>query len=61
MLQAIIENIVFIGTAIHIHMRLSDGSKFVARQQDKFKNQLLNVGQKVAIEIEADTARLVRD
>ena len=60
-LRAVIENIVFIGTAIHIHMRLSDGSKFVARQQDKFKNQLLNVGQKVAIEIEADTARLVRD
>ena len=60
-LQAIVENIIFIGTAIQIHSRLSDGSSFVARQQDFGKSEQLTVGQKVAIAIDVNAARLVRD
>jgi spermidine/putrescine transport system ATP-binding protein len=60
-LQAVVENIIFIGTAIQIHTRLSDGTSFIARQQDMGRNQQLDVGQKVAIAIDAESARLVRD
>ncbi|MEP6827712.1 MAG: ABC transporter ATP-binding protein [Aestuariivirga sp.] len=60
-LQAVVENIIFIGTAVQIHTRLSDGSSFIVRQQDFGRSQQFIVGQKVAIAIDANAARLVRD
>jgi spermidine/putrescine transport system ATP-binding protein len=61
LLNATIENLVFIGTALQLHARLNDGSSFMVLQPDSGKAAELEIGQLVSIAINDGAARLLRN
>jgi spermidine/putrescine transport system ATP-binding protein len=61
LLDATIENLVFIGTGIQLHARLNDGSSFMVLQPDSGKAAPLEIGQLISIAINDGAARLLRN
>jgi spermidine/putrescine transport system ATP-binding protein len=58
----LVENIVYFGTDTHIHLKLSDGSPFIIRQQNAGGAAApVKVGDKVGIAVAPGTPRIIRD
>lgn len=57
-----LENIVYFGTDTHYHVKLSDGSMFIVRQQNsQIRDDSLIQNQMVNIHFAADSARILWD
>jgi spermidine/putrescine transport system ATP-binding protein len=57
-----LENIVYFGTDTHYHVKLSDGSMFIVRQQNsQIRDDSLIQNQTVNIHFAADSARILWD
>jgi spermidine/putrescine transport system ATP-binding protein len=61
MIHATVETVIFVGTGIQIHTRLSDGSPFMVRQPDIGSEGQFAAGQPVSIAINDGAARLLRN
>jgi spermidine/putrescine transport system ATP-binding protein len=61
LLDATIENLVFVGSGLQLHARLNDGSSFMVLQPDSGKAAPLEIGQLVSIAINDGAARLLRN
>ncbi len=61
-LRGAIENIVYLGTDTHFHVRLEDGAPFIVRQQNSKSGHCgFSKGEPVGIEISADVAQILKD
>ena len=61
-LRGVIENIVYLGTDTHFHVRLEDGSGFIVRQQNSKSGPCaFSKGERVGIEISSDVAQILKD
>jgi spermidine/putrescine transport system ATP-binding protein len=61
-LKGVIENIVYFGTDTHFHVKLADGTSFMARQQNSGSRQAeRKQGDKVGVKIADDSARILKD
>nr|WP_210324344.1 ABC transporter ATP-binding protein [Aestuariivirga litoralis] len=61
-LKGVVENVVFFGTDTHFHVKLSDGSVFMARQQNSGTPvNARKPGDKVGIEFSTKTLRILND
>ena len=61
-LAGILENVVFFGTDTHFHVKLSDGSAFIVRQQNEsIAPALVRQGDAVGVTIASGAARVLRD
>jgi spermidine/putrescine transport system ATP-binding protein len=62
LLHGTLENIVYFGTDTHFHVRLSDGSPFIVRQQNaSAADDAVQVGDAVGLAIAEGAARVLRD
>jgi len=60
-IHATIETVIFVGTGIQLHTRLSDGSSFMVRQPDADSEGQFASGQPVSIAVNDGAARLLRN
>jgi spermidine/putrescine transport system ATP-binding protein len=61
-LGGIIENIVYLGTDTHFHVKLADGPPFIVRQQNSKSGPCgFDKGENVGIEISSDVAQILKD
>ncbi|MYM55262.1 ABC transporter ATP-binding protein [Thalassovita mangrovi] len=60
-LQATVEDHVYLGTDIQLHMRLSDGEAMVVRMQNAAAAGIPERGTVLGLEVEAGAARLLAD
>jgi spermidine/putrescine transport system ATP-binding protein len=60
-LRATVETVIFIGSGIQVHTRLSDGSPFIVRQNDLCSGEKIETGQRVSIAVSDGAARLLRN
>ncbi len=61
-LSGIIENLVYLGTDTHFHMRLADGTAFIVRRQNnRGHDDSLKIGDRAGILIAADAAQILKD
>jgi spermidine/putrescine transport system ATP-binding protein len=61
-LAGVIENIVYFGTDTHVHLKLSDGTPFMVRQQNAAGSGVdVKTGDKAGIAIAAGTPRILMD
>ncbi len=61
-LCGVVDNIVYLGTDTHFHIRLDDGSPFVVRQQNSQSGPCgFERGEAVGIAISADAAQILKD
>jgi spermidine/putrescine transport system ATP-binding protein len=61
-LRGAIENIVYLGTDTHFHVRLDDGAAFIVRQQNSKSGPCgLSKGEQVGIDISSDVAQILKD
>jgi spermidine/putrescine transport system ATP-binding protein len=62
MLSGVVENVVYLGTDTHIHIRLADGTPFVVRQQNSGSGPSgFAPGDKAGIALSADVAQILKD
>ncbi|MBR9985523.1 MAG: ABC transporter ATP-binding protein [Desulfosarcina sp.] len=60
-LQGVLENIVYLGTDTHYHIRLPDASIFVTRSQNQCKvTEAFRAGQSVSVVFSPDSVQLLR-
>ncbi len=60
-LSGVLANIVYFGTDTHFHVTLADGMNFIVRQQNKpHQKGELSIGDKVAITVADNAARVLR-
>ena len=60
-LHGTVENVVYLGTDTHFHLRIDDGTLFVVRRQNSpDAAQGLAAGQRAGVAISADAAQLLR-
>ena len=58
----VVKNVVYFGTDTHVHLKLSDGSPFIIRQQNAAGTaSSVKTGDKVGITVAEGTARVIRD
>ena len=61
-LNGTLENIVYVGTDTHYHVRLPDESVFVTRRQNEREDtERLEIGQPVVIEFKPNAVQVLRD
>ena len=62
-LKGVLENAVYFGTDTHYHVKLTDGSGFMVRQQNEGGSgkNTFKVGAAVGVSIDEGTARILRD
>ena len=61
-LSGIIENIVYLGTDTHFHVKLADGSLFIVRQQNSRSGPCgFDKGESVGVDIASDVAQILKD
>lgn len=61
-LSGTVENVVYLGTDTHFHLRIDDGTSFVVRRQNSPDAvQSLAPGQRAGVLISANAAQLLRD
>ncbi|MBA3447731.1 MAG: ABC transporter ATP-binding protein [Pseudaminobacter sp.] len=61
-LRGVVENIVYLGTDTHFHVRLENGSAFIVRQQNSKSGPCgFSTDQRVGIEIGDDVAQILKD
>lgn len=61
-LEGILENIVYLGTDTHYHLRLPDGEAFVVRSQNlRDRTESFEAGQSVGIVFKSDSLQVLRD
>jgi spermidine/putrescine transport system ATP-binding protein len=61
-LGGIIENIVYLGTDTHFHVKLADGPPFIVRQQNSKSGPCgFDKGENVGIEISSNVAQILKD
>jgi len=61
-LKGVIENVVYFGTDTHFHVKLSDGTPFMARQQNAGSSTVAwKQGDKVGIDIADNAMRILKD
>jgi len=61
-LAGTIENIVYLGTDTHFHLKLDGGESFTVRQQNtRGKNETYSQGDRVGVAIPPDAAQILKD
>src|SRR5690606_2536598 len=61
-LSGTIQNVVYLGTDTHFHVRLEDGGVFIVRQQNsRGASRSFEQGDAVGIVIGSDAAQLLKD
>jgi spermidine/putrescine transport system ATP-binding protein len=61
-LQGVLENIVYFGTDTHYHVRLTDSTAFVVRNQNlRDSTETFQTGQPVEIVLKPDAVQVLRD
>ena len=61
-LSGVIENIVYLGTDTHFHVKLADGSPFIVRQQNSRSGPCgFDKGEGVGVDIASDVAQILKD
>jgi len=61
-LSGTVDNVVYFGTDTNIHVRLDDGSAFIARQQNsRSASAATEVGQRVGIVVDDEAAQVLKD
>jgi spermidine/putrescine transport system ATP-binding protein len=60
-LQGVLENIVYLGTDTHYHIRLPDETMFVTRSQNQCKvTEAFKAGQPVSIVFKPESVQMLR-
>jgi spermidine/putrescine transport system ATP-binding protein len=58
----VVENVVYLGTDTHFHLRLDDGDAFIVRQQNsRGGGDLVAQGNRAGILIGSDAAQVLKD
>jgi spermidine/putrescine transport system ATP-binding protein len=61
-LSGVVENVVYLGTDTHFHLRLDDGDAFIVRQQNsRGGGDLVAQGNRAGILIGSDAAQVLKD
>ncbi len=61
-LDGMLENVVYLGTDTHYHLKLSDNAPFVVRSQNqRNEDEVFAVGETVGIALESDSLQVLRD
>jgi spermidine/putrescine transport system ATP-binding protein len=61
-LHGVIQNVVYLGTDTHFHIRLDDGTAFIVRQQNsKSGPSGFSKDERVGIDISSDVAQILKD
>jgi spermidine/putrescine transport system ATP-binding protein len=61
-LSGVVENIVYLGTDTHFHVKLADASRFIVRQQNSKSGPCgFDRGENVSIDISSDVAQVLKD
>jgi spermidine/putrescine transport system ATP-binding protein len=61
-IKGTLENIVYMGTDTHYHVRLPDGAAFVVRSQNlRDESEAFQLGQEVAVVFRAEALQVLRD
>jgi spermidine/putrescine transport system ATP-binding protein len=61
-LPGAVENVVYLGTDTHIHIKLDGGGNFTVRQQNMRSQSCgFQVGERVGVQIAADAAQVLKD